>query len=343
MTATRCQVFGLKIMSSIDTPSEPLSSPNGAEEETKRVRGLSPYHFWVEVALALVLLAAGGLKSYQLFFKPDSLAPGLLHSKIFVGGLVQVELLLGTWLLMGGLNRIRFFVAFICFVLFATVAGYEAMRALPSCGCFGLLKVSPKITVGLDLLAIVLLWITRPRARQNPGKIVHRAQVVVPITLALVVSGIFWLKYFQKSAPAALPDSTNDLVVLEPASWVNKQFALFDEIDGGGPLRRGRWLLVFYHYDCDSCREAIPIYETLATATSTKPGSPKIAFIAMPPIAPPDQEPVSSSSHCLRLTLLSDHDWFATTPVVAALDDGNVLWADDGDNAVHPPSISQWP
>jgi hypothetical protein len=48
---------------------------------------------------------------------------------------------------------------------------------------------------------------------------------------------------------------------------------------------------------------------------------------------------VAPSSSYLRLSLKPDHDWFATTPVVAALVDGNVLWANEGEDAVHPPEL----
>jgi thiol-disulfide isomerase/thioredoxin len=117
------------------------------------------------------------------------------------------------------------------------------------------------------------------------------------------------------------------LVVLEPASWLNHPFPLLDEIDNSAPLRAGRWLVLFYHYDCSDCQTAIPAYEALANRVH-------IAFVAMPPLG---QSPVTDSPQYLNLRLRPDHDWFATTPLVVTLEDGQVAAFAEGENAIHPP------
>ena len=116
--------------------------------------------------------------------------------------------------------------------------------------------------------------------------------------------------------------------------------------EGANPLRQGRWLVVLYHPDCDSCRAAIPLYAALATATEAAAErdqtKPRIAFVAMPPVVTPADDPVVPSTAYLHLNLKPDHDWFATTPVVAAIDDGRVIFAAEGEQAVQPPTIAAW-
>jgi hypothetical protein len=101
-------------------------------------------------------------------------------------------------------------------------------------------------------------------------------------------------------------------------------------------------LVVLYHSDCDSCQQAIPQYQRVAAQASNDSNQPRIAFVSMPPAAPPGQDPVADSPAYLHLALKPDHDWFATTPVVAALADGQVIAAFDGEQAVHPPDVSVW-
>jgi hypothetical protein len=298
---------------------------------------------WVNAILAVVLFLAASLKAYQLNADPGSLVFGVIHSQYVVIALIQTEVLLASWLLLNNSSRPRLIIAMLCFTVFAFAAVYEAYRSLASCGCFGILKVSPKITAGFDVIAVVLLWITRPRHNRFVGIRVQRIRLLAALTAALLASGISWTMFFLRVEPAIaknLSSATDDLVVLEPELWVDKPFGLFDEIDGSAPLRHGRWLVVFYHYDCDSCLEAIPKYRSLV-ADATKE-SPHLAFVAMPPTAPAGQDPVTPSSASLRLNLRPDHDWFATTPVVVVLEDGRVLSAYDGEDAVDPPTISQW-
>jgi hypothetical protein len=284
----------------------------------------------------IVLLVAAALKSHQLFTGPVPPTAGLIHSRPILSVLIQSELLLALWLLIGGFNRARFICATTCFTLFAIVALYEAFHAMPSCGCFGNVKVPPAITAGFDIAAVIALWLTRKQPRNGSPS---RWRITIGATAALALSAALWIGFALKQTPAAstATGSSADLVILDPSAWVNKPFPLFDQIDGSAPLKSGRWLLLFYHYDCDDCRQAIPAYRALAPGDAFR-----IAFIAMPPLAPAGQDPVADSTDHAHLSLRPDHDWFATTPVVAALQDGRVLAAADGEAAIHPPAIPQW-
>jgi hypothetical protein len=130
----------------------------------------------------------------------------------------------------------------------------------------------------------------------------------------------------------------DNLIILDPSSWLNQTFPLLDEIIDGGSLQKGRWLVVFYHFDCDTCRQAIPAY--LSHLDELTVNGARMAFVQMPPDPPADQDLVAPSRDYLHLKLRPDRDWFATTPVVVAVEDGKVIWAKDGEDAAEPPHIA---
>ena len=99
---------------------------------------------WIERVIAAVLLPSAFLKARQLLVGSGEIIPGLVHSPLLLALLIQSEILLALWLLIGGFARLRFIVAVGCFSIFALVSGYEAMHAMPSCGCFGNVKVPPQ-------------------------------------------------------------------------------------------------------------------------------------------------------------------------------------------------------
>jgi hypothetical protein len=278
----------------------------------------------VEIVLAVLLFLAASLKAFSLFASSGSPISGLIQQRILLICLIEAELLLAIWLLVGGASRLRFLCAIACFCLFAAAAAYEFFHAMPSCGCFGNVKVSPAVAAVLDVAAVIALWTTRAsRATWKSDRPPPR-RLLAGYSAASVLTAALWTAYLLEPAHAATA-----LVVLDPDTWPNRPFPLLDEIDGSAPLRDGRWLVILYHFDCSDCRAAIPAYEALADRVH-------IAFVAMPPLGP---SPVADSPAYLSLTLRPDHEWFATTPLVAALQDGSVVSAEGGDNAVHPSDL----
>jgi hypothetical protein len=266
----------------------------------------------------------------------------LIHIRPLFAALIQLELIMALWLLTGAFPRARFLAAAICFMVFALAASYEAFHGFASCGCFGAVKVSPKITAVFDIAALIALWATKPK------KILHQClpkqRIHLALAIGVILSGSFWTLFLLGPRRGNKDAQADNLVVLDPQSWLNKPLEIIGDIDSGEPLRHGRWLLVFYHYDCDGCRQAIPRYRAQATESRNNSVRWQLAFIAVPPLAPSaEEDPVRPSALYLHLKLRPSHDWFATTPVVAAIQEGKVLFAADGEQAVSPPRVSQWP
>jgi hypothetical protein len=292
----------------------------------------------VECILAVVLLLAAGIKADYFLINSNHFFLGRLEGRPLVAVLIEAEMLLSVWLLVGGFARLRHFCALACFLLFAAVAAWEAAHAVASCQCFGNVKVPPALTAVFDSSAVVALWLTRPR--WDDQRWPSRIRVLFGASAASLATVGLWTAY--QFMPAQGAGGISGPVVLEPAGWMNRPFPYLDAINGAGDLKTGRWLLVLYHYDCDDCRQAIPTYQTLATISLGSPNGPHLAFIAVPPIAPAGQDPVAATPEVLRLSLPQTQDWFVTTPLVVALQNGRVLAAADGEQAMVPPDVPQW-
>jgi hypothetical protein len=77
---------------------------------------------------------------------------------------IEVEILLGLWLLSGLAPRASRLAALGFFVLMSGVSFYLAVTGQRSCGCFGRIAVSPWLTLGLDIAAVGLLARWKPVA-----------------------------------------------------------------------------------------------------------------------------------------------------------------------------------
>jgi hypothetical protein len=309
-------------------------SPGSVATESRR-RGFGARRL-VECGLAFVLAAAASLKLYAFWRSGQWVLAGLSYNPVTVALLLEAEYALAIWLCAGGYDRARFAVSWCCFAALACVAGYEAWRGLATCGCFGTLNVPPWATAGFDVLALGALWATRPArgVRGNPA--MSRRRAAVAAILMVLVSSVLWGAMAYGRAAAPLP--SGGLTVLEPETWRGREFPLLRDIPHSDALRQGRWLVVIYHDDCEACRRAVPKYQALAGVH----GASRMAFVAMPSGGKDPHPLVSPSPAYAALALRRDYQWFATTPILVALDDGVVAFAAEGDSAVEPPGDIPW-
>lgn len=117
---------------------------------------------YVRVVLGLVLLAAAGLKAYGLVFDPVS-QDSFLASPRLVTAAIEIETLLGLWLLSGWSGRVARFATLGFFVILASVSFYLALTGQPSCGCLGPFTVKPWFIFAFDAAAILGLLTCSPR------------------------------------------------------------------------------------------------------------------------------------------------------------------------------------
>lgn len=145
-----------------------------------RITGLfgGPATRIVFASVGIVLLTAAGLKGYQLSRSPSATDP-LFESRTVAVVSAAWEAVLGGWLLTGAWPALARLTAFGCFVVFAIAAVYLALAGRDSCGCFGLVRVVPWATFGLDIALIGLLAAARPSAQRFQPVSVLAVSVIV--------------------------------------------------------------------------------------------------------------------------------------------------------------------
>ncbi len=102
---------------------------------------------------------------------------------------VQIEIVVGAWLILGRLPVSAWLSALLLLVTLATVSATSAIRGQNDCGCFGAVKVHPGITTAINLVAVTLLVVFRPRVKWSET----RGSVFVSLGLAVVALGLVFV------------------------------------------------------------------------------------------------------------------------------------------------------
>ena len=83
---------------------------------------------------------------------------------------VEIEMLLGLWLLSGWAKRSAWFFVVAFFVVVAGFSLYLGLMGQSSCGCFGRIHVSPWNAFGLDVVCLGMLGLCRPAFRRGQAR-----------------------------------------------------------------------------------------------------------------------------------------------------------------------------
>jgi len=195
------------------------------------------------------------------------------------------------------------------------------------------MAINPWYTATLDLLIGFSLLRWRPKGQERvlaigPRQFRTRAMGVLVMWLSVGVPTAFAMGSFRDTAgglsAAGIVSGDGEIVVLEPETWIGKRFPLLKYIDIGDRLDEGRWVVVLYHHDCQSCQEALPTYRRLAAELARQPAVASFALIEIPPYGP--MEGMGPLRHvCQNGRVTDSHRWFVQTPTILALDDGIVL------------------
>jgi hypothetical protein len=116
---------------------------------------------FLPISLGLLLLSAAFLKGYELFTSPLPETSLWTSRGVRIAG-IEAEWGLGLWLLSGRWSRWARWTALVAFHGFFAFNLSKALAGEANCGCFGPVPINPGWTAGLDLAAIVALWLWRP-------------------------------------------------------------------------------------------------------------------------------------------------------------------------------------
>jgi methylamine utilization protein MauE/uncharacterized protein DUF1573 len=121
--------------------------------------------------LGLLLLAAAALKVFGLSADPVARA-GLFSAPWFHALVIELEVLLGLWLLWGEYPVGSWLASIVTFMAFACVSFYLGWIGEASCGCFGAAQISPTVSpwvmFGVDVALVLLLSVVRPPLGSSP-------------------------------------------------------------------------------------------------------------------------------------------------------------------------------
>lgn len=274
----------------------------------------------LRLAAGALLLVAALLKMRQLLTPaiPDNRAWHILQ--------VEVELVLGLWLI-GGIYRLAAWVAAVgFFTVAAAVSLWGLLRGNASCGCFGELQVHPAITLALDVLVLAALLLCPPAASRQTGRRI--LAIVAMIAVATALSGSAMARYRPGLLLAdGRIEGDARHVLLRPETWVNQPFPLLPYMDLGPELQTGRWSLLFFSHYCPVCHEVVE--KLLADA----PGHPDRAAVARTVLVEVAPSPLSAREnerirqHFKLDRLKPAHNWYIDVPTVVQIEDGRVTLA----------------
>lgn len=185
------------ISDSANISSSPINPPQAQVREGaafSKVRYGFPV---VRLVLGGLLLTTAALKLIDP--SPDTFsALELLSSPRWQMAAIEVEALLGAWLLTGAFPLLLWLAALLCFALLASVSLYLGIEGQSSCGCFGAkLPVSPWYAMGLDFAALTALIGWRPHQGYRSDSATMRRILAVAagtgVILALGFGGLTWM------------------------------------------------------------------------------------------------------------------------------------------------------
>jgi len=270
----------------------------------------------------ILLVVAAGLKLMAMAGAPQSRT--IRNLSLLV---VELELILGIWLISGVHRRRAAQVALLCFSAFALASLYKAVTHEPSCGCFGPLEINPWITACFDVFMVATLGFLAPRSAGASPNMPSTRRVTAFLLIALVAcSGAAYAVVSRTPRILSTANSSASTsigpVMLDPQAWLSKPFPLYEQIDVGQQLSRSRGasLIVLYHADCPVCQRAIARFASDNNATDGTP----IAFIEVPPYSEDGSVLAMMGSSAISGQLSSAHEWVVKTPLLMVINDGIV-------------------
>ena len=278
----------------------------------------------VMIAAGVVFIAATALKAYQLLTEPI-ISTGFWESWEFFVIQIPLELGLGIWLICGLFRKAAWLLGVLSFGLFICVTLQKGLIGAESCGCFGTVHVNPWITLfAMDVPFFVLLLIFRPKgekllpppwpsAKHFFGVAIPTFVLLATILPVLIFNRVERQEIWTKNEPSS------------PTTQNEQEWSMLKHIDIADSVRTEMAIILFYHYDCPDCREAIPRYEQMNSELAGNEDAIRIAFIETPPYGPEDESPIPAETRSLTGRLDASEKWYFTTPLVVVIRDGIVI------------------
>lgn len=281
----------------------------------------------VRLALAFCLFAAAGLKGHGIATDPLAQDSLLLPPRLLIA-IIEIEIVLGLWLLSGWAARGAWLASIGFFGSLAGVSLYLALRGQTSCGCFGLLSVNPWFTTILDAAALAALSFSFPPKNAIEWPRCTRLRWVsfaAPAALALLT--VLWV--LAEGPPQRLEAITDNLadgasIVLDPALWEHRPFPLLGHMEIDQDLSVGDWTVVLYRRSCASCRDQLPDFLERLKLIRERAMAARIALVEVPGAGASQPMELSAGLADAWGHLRAGRRWIVQTPLFVRVHQGIV-------------------
>lgn len=234
--------------------------------------------------------------------------------------LASVEMAAGLFMALGSRRwpRAAWLVAVLAYLLLTETSILHWAAGASSCGCFGAVRINPRITTLVDLTIVLALASVWPMAWRRLDIVAVQptwlsasiaAAVVVLPTCFAVLAHRTHMQHRQASG------------AIDVRQWIGVACPLLDRIDCGAELAKGDWTVILYRPGCQECQRVINSQiSSITDAGDTTAG--QLALVALPPFD------TSSADHCPGAALcgrwLGSPDIAVSAPLHFALHDGIV-------------------
>jgi hypothetical protein len=170
----------------------------------------------VRILLGAFLLVTAGLKVHGLATDPLA-ADSAVGSPRLLIATIEVEIVLGLWLLSGWSASASWASALVFFGILAGTSLYLALVGQRSCGCFGRVTLNPWWTFALDVAAVGVLALCRPcGGGGGPSTAWQRRLLTVGGRTAALLAGIGTLLLLAGDPTETLARLRGDSIVVDP-------------------------------------------------------------------------------------------------------------------------------
>ena len=290
--------------------------------------------FTAAVAPRVVGLLLGGLLFFAAILKLLGLASYASLSlsgvaRAWQAALVGLEVSLAAALVWSTPSRTLWRLASGFFLMAASASAATSMMGRQSCGCFGMLRVPPYVSLCASLGALLLLHICRgvPAASQRRPGFVNLVALGLAVAVAAAVGGP---RYAGWQASRRLPRVDSDTAVFDTLDWLGRPFPAWNElIHGGVPNAwRNHCVLLLARPGCSSC-EWMAAGEDLARLSARVP----VVVVRVGAAAESGRHHGAESGRLVQVGVAS-HEWGFPMPAIVVIRGGRVVEAYHGQQAV---------
>jgi hypothetical protein len=295
-------------------------------------RGGPPRRLGDVLGEMLMLLVAAALKFHALWTGAAELSAPSLPRWLQIVWL-ECELALGAWLLLGFAARALRAICILTFSVLAAASFASIGMGAESCGCFGVLRVSPWATFAMNLTIITALVRWQPPSElASLGKaLALRGRRLLGVAFVVVAVGLAGGTLVQTSGPSHLADDGTIVgrsrhVVVASDTWrTGQRLPLLSHINVAKDLEVGKWEVLIYRLDCDSCRRALSEAQSEERVRSRVSNGVRLALIEAPPFGPIDEGVAGGTLMNLHGRMSDSWQWVAHFPLHVELEDGSLF------------------